>query len=140
MLLSAKGLTGFIDDTEMEPADRTKEDWKAWDKKKWQAVVLLLSSVEKQLHPGLINCKTPKAIWDKLKSLFGDASHDAVQIAWENFYAFRMKDGISLELQIEEFESLVRKLESAKEVPTKKAVISKLLCSLPPKFSAFRMA
>lgn len=54
--------------------------------------------------------------------------------------SFRMKDGISLELQVEEFESLVRKLESVKEAPLQKTIISKLLCSLPPKFSAFRTA
>lgn len=134
MLLAAKGLTGFTDNTETEPADKTKDDWKTWEKRKWQAAVLLLSSVEKSLHPGLINCKTPSEIWNKLKSLYGDASDDAVQNAWENFYSFRMKDGVSLELQIEDFESLIRKLETSKDKPSEKAIISKLLTSLPPKF------
>lgn len=140
-LLQAKELTGFVLGTEDEPDKETKlNDWKTWMKKSSQAAVILLSSVEKKLHPNLINCSTPQEIWDKIKVLYGDTSVDAKQSAWEQFYAFKMTDSQSIALQIEKLESICKKLEDAGEKPSDTAVVSKLLSSLPPKFSVFRMA
>ena len=79
-------------------------------------------------------------MWNKLKYLYCDSSEDMKQSAWEQFYVFRMKDDEPVALQIEKFESICKKLADAGEKPTESAVESKLLSSLPPKFTTFRMA
>lgn len=140
-VLEAKELIGCIDGTEDEPDKVTKlADWKKWKKATSQTSVILLSSVEKALHSNLINCTSPKQIWDKLKDLYGDSNEDAKQSAWEQFYAFRIKDGESIALQIEQLKCICKKLADANDKPSDAAVESKLLSSLPPKFSPFRMA
>lgn len=140
-LLQAKDLTGVVDGTEPEPDIETKpNDHKEFVRKSSQAAVILLSSVDRSLHPNLINCRTPKEIWDKLKVLYGDTSIDAKQNAWEQFYSFRMSQGESVAVQIERLESICRKLEDAGEKPSETAIISKLLSSLPSRFSVFRIA
>lgn len=62
------------------------------------------------------------------------------QSAWEEFYAFQIKDGESISLQIEKLECICKKLSDVNENLSDKAVESKLLSSLPLRFSSFRMA
>nr|CAD7423182.1 unnamed protein product [Timema monikensis] len=84
--------------------------------------------------------RTPKEIWDKLHSLYGDTSEDAKQDCWQQFYDFRIKNGMPVATQLEKFETICKKLDDAGEKPPDSAVMSKLLNSLPSRFSAFTMA
>lgn len=140
-LLEAQELCEFVDGTTVEPDKTTKiADWKKWKKNSSRTAVLLLSSVEQSLHVNLINCETPKEIWDKIHSLYGDTSQDAKQTAWQQFYEYKIKEGVQVSTQVEQFETICKKLENAGEKLTESAVISKLLSSLPPRFSTFCMA
>lgn len=141
LLLKSKGLSSFFDGTEAEPDKAEKPaDWKNWDSNSSKVAVILLCSIEKTIHPLLINCSGPREMWIKLQNLYGESSEDAKRVAWEQFYAFRMKEGILISEQIEQLESICKKLEEANEKPSEAAVISKILSSLPPRFSTFRMA
>lgn len=140
-LLDAKELTEFIDGTDEEPNKTANlNDWKVWKKNRSQAAVILLSSVDQALHPNLINCTSPEALWNKLHALYGEASEDAAVTAWQQYYDFKITDSEPVNGQIEKFGSICNKLESENEKPTEKSKISKLLNSLTPRFSAFRMA
>lgn len=103
-------------------------------------MVLLLSSVDHVLHPNLINCESPKAIWDKLKALYGETNEDEITSAWQQYYAYNIVDSEPINTQIEKFESLYKALTDSGEKLSEKSIISKLLSSLTPRFSAFRMA
>lgn len=102
--------------------------------------MILIGSVEKSLFPYLMNCSTPKQIWDKLTALYAETSKDGKQSAWQQFYEFRIKDGESVALQIEQFGNICSKLSDADDKPSDTANESKILSSLPKKFSTFRMA
>lgn len=140
-LIGAKGLTSFIDGTAAEPtkAANNGKDWQEWNQKSSQVMVYLLGSVDRKLRQLLINCTKPKEVWDKLKQLYGDSSEDAKEAAWEEYYSFKMDDSKSLSLQIEQLESICRKLKEAGETLSDSAVTSKLLNSLPPRFSILRV-
>lgn len=103
--LSIKNLTGFIDDTVAQPAADKTSDVAKYLEKTSQVLLLLLNSVDQKLHTHLINCETPKQMWDKIHSLYGDASEDARQNAWEKFHGFRLSEGKSMALQIVCFEN-----------------------------------
>ncbi|CAG5073813.1 Similar to Retrovirus-related Pol polyprotein from transposon TNT 1-94 (Nicotiana tabacum) [Cotesia congregata] len=140
-LLDSKDLSDFVDGTVEEPDKVTKlADWKMWRKNRSQAAVILLSSVDQALHPNLINCSSPQGIWDKLKALYGEVSEDAAASAWQQYYDFKIVDSEPVNVQIEKFESICKKLENAGEKVSEKSVMSNLLSSLTPRFSAFRMA
>ncbi|KAK2578269.1 hypothetical protein KPH14_012293 [Odynerus spinipes] len=79
-------------------------------------------------------------MWDKLHTLYGDISEDLKQNSWQDFYKFTISDGEPIATQIEKFETICKKLDDAGEKPSDSAVMSRLLDSLPTKFSAFRMA
>lgn len=74
--LEAKGLTSYIGkiaEPVKEKEGKVTPEWEKWTKDKSRAAVLLLSSVEKGLHADLINCSGSQEIWEKLKSLYGQA-------------------------------------------------------------------
>ena len=98
-LIAAKSLTAYVDGTVQAPAAESNsgKDLASHLQKASQASVLLLASVDQKIRPLLINCESPKAIWDKLKQLYSAATEDAKQAAWENFYKFKMSDGESLD-------------------------------------------
>lgn len=140
-LLESQDLIEFVDGTAVEPNKQTHlDEWKKWKKASSKAAVILLTSIEQELHANLINCDVPQVMWEKIKSLYGDVSEDAKQNAWQQFYEFKIKDGEKLATQIELFESLCKKLENAGEKLTEASVMSKLLSSLPSCFSTFSMA
>lgn len=82
----------------------------------------------------------PKDIWNKLTSLYGDTSDDAKQSAWQQFYEFRIDNGEPIAMQLEKFENICKKLENTNDKLSDSCVMTKLLSSLPSRFSAFTMA
>nr|CAD7394107.1 unnamed protein product [Timema cristinae] len=82
---------------------------------------------------------TLKEIWDGLHSFYGDTSEDPKQDFWQQFYDFWIKNGVPVVTQLEKFEIICKKLDVAGEKPPDLAVMSKLLSSLPSRFSAFTM-
>ncbi|CAK9829726.1 Retrovirus-related Pol polyprotein from transposon TNT 1-94 [Anthophora retusa] len=140
-LIEAQELMGCIDGTDMEPdKGRMAREWKEWKRRQSKAAVILLSSVDQALHVNLVNCTTPEEIWKKLHALYGDTSADAKQRCWQQFYEFRIKSGEPIATQIEKFETICKRLSDAGEETSDVAVMSKLLSSLPSRFSAFTMA
>ncbi|XP_017882356.1 uncharacterized protein LOC108626275, partial [Ceratina calcarata] len=141
LMLESQDLLEYVEGTDLQPDKLTKvKEWKEWRKRQSKTSVILLSSVEPVLHINLVNCVTPKEIWQKLHELYGDTTEDAKQRCWQQFYDFRITDGESVATQIEKFEKICRKLDNADDKPSDTAIMSKLLNSLPARFSTFRMA
>lgn len=136
--LQGKGLMEFVKGTAVAPA--AAEKLEIYNNKKGLACAYILSSIDKKLHPSLINCTNANEMWNKLESLYGEKTEDDKQNAWEDFYAYKIKVGVDLAIQIEEFERILKRLENAGDKPSDDAVKSKLLNCLPPKYSTFRMA
>lgn len=80
-------------------------------------MVILLSSVRQALHPHLINCLSPKALWEKLQTLQREASKYFAASVWHQLYDFKTSDSEPVNFQIEKFESICNKLESTVEKP-----------------------
>ena len=138
--LEAKELTGYIDGTEEEPDKEAKPaDWKAWRTKRSQAAVILLGSIDVSLHPLLINCQTPKEIWDKIKGVYSSSRENSKDDAYEKFYSFRFDGGTSMNLQLEKFGSILKQLKDAGETHSDSSICNRLLTCLPARFSSFRM-
>lgn len=124
-LLDSRELSDFADGTDVELSQDTKiVKWKIWKKSKSQAAVILLSSVDQALHPNMMNCRSPKDIWNKLKGLYGETNEDTITNAWQQFYDFKIVDSEPVNIQIEKFESLFKKLQNADENISEKAIIS----------------
>ncbi|KAH1021617.1 hypothetical protein HUJ04_011113 [Dendroctonus ponderosae] len=140
-VLKGKNLYDFIDGTSEEPnREKKAAEWTKWKTLSSQTATILLSSAEKKLHCYVMNCRTPKTIWDKLKELYGTSSSDTVDSAFQEFYDFRIKDGQAVAPQIEQFKLICRKLEDAGEKRSDKDMVSRLFNGLPQRFSAFLMA
>lgn len=129
-----------VDGTATVPANDDAVATATYKQKASQAMMLLLSSMDRSYHINFVNCDTPKTLWDKIESLYGDIGADAKEDAWEQFYSFNMKSGQSIATQLESFEAVVKKLDNAGDKPSDEACISKILKSLPTKFALFRMA
>ncbi|CAK9821232.1 Retrovirus-related Pol polyprotein from transposon TNT 1-94 [Anthophora plagiata] len=136
--LEAKDLFGFVDGTTVKPDEDKTTELKAYGQKSAQVKIIILSTIAQNLRRNLYNCSTAKEMWDKLKDLYGEASEDAAQTAWEQFYNFRISETEPIADQLEILESICRRLQDTGEGPSDKAVMTKLLRSLPAKFSIFR--
>ncbi|CAK9796225.1 hypothetical protein ANTPLA_LOCUS699 [Anthophora plagiata] len=133
--LEAKNLLGFVDGTVVKPGEDKTTELKAYGQTSAQVKMIILSTIAQNFRRNLYNCSTAKEMWDKLKDLYGDAHGDAAQTAWEQFYNFRISEEELVANQLEILESIYRRLQDAGEKPSDKAVMTKLLCSLPAKFS-----
>ncbi|XP_029668209.1 uncharacterized protein LOC115238483 [Formica exsecta] len=92
-MLESQDLMEFIEGTDIQPVKETAlKDWKEWKKRQSKTSVILLSSVDQSLHINLVNCMTPKDIWNKLHLLYGDMTEDAKQCCWQQFFEFRIND------------------------------------------------
>ncbi|CAK9820237.1 Retrovirus-related Pol polyprotein from transposon TNT 1-94 [Anthophora quadrimaculata] len=131
-------MLGFVNGTAVKPDEDKITEFKAYGQKSAQAKMMILSTIAQNLRRNLYNCSTAQEMWDKLKDLYGDASEDAAQTAWEQFYNFRISEEEPVANQLETLESICRRLQDAGEKPSDKAVMTKLLRSLPAKFSIFR--
>ncbi|KAK2575435.1 hypothetical protein KPH14_000892 [Odynerus spinipes] len=136
-LFEAQGLMECLDGTDDLPADGAEDQWR---KRQSKAAVILLSSVDQSLHINLVNCTTPKMIWEKLHALYSDATENAKQDSWQKFYEFKITDSERISTQIEKFEFICKKVYDADERISDTAIMTKLLNSLPSRFSAFKMA
>lgn len=131
-MLESQDLMEFIEGMDIQPVKETAlKDWKEWKKRQSKTSVILLSSVDQSLHINLVNCMTPKDIWNKLHLLYGYMTEDAKQCCWQQFYEFRINDGESVATQLEKFESICRKFIDVAETISDAAIMSKLLSSLP---------
>lgn len=84
LMLEAQNLKEFVEETDIQPdKDIKPKDWKEWKKGQSKTSITLLSSVDPSLHIDLVNCKTPKEIWQKLHVLYGDTSEDSKQRCWK---------------------------------------------------------
>ncbi|OXU30198.1 hypothetical protein TSAR_008935 [Trichomalopsis sarcophagae] len=71
-------------------------------------LTLSLGSVDSSVYVHLQNCRTPKEITDKISSLYGTKSQDARDKALQEFCDLKFKDGVSVALQLEQFEDVCR--------------------------------
>lgn len=136
--LEAKDLLGYVDGTLVKPDDGRAAELKVHGQRSAQVKMVILSTITQNLRRNLYNCRTAKEMWEKLQDLYGDASEDAVQTAWEQFYNFRISEEETIAAQLETLEGICRRLQEAGEEPSDKAIMTKLLRSLPAKFSIFR--
>ena len=91
----------FFKGTGVAPADDNEGKFQKHNNKKALVCAFLLASIDRKLNPLLINCTNAKEMWDKLESLYGATNEDAKTSAWKDFYAYKMKNGIALSIQID---------------------------------------
>ena len=136
LILEAEGLMGFVDGRLEEPEKATKlKEWTDWKQDSSYAAHIIFLSVEKSLRIHLINDDNPGAMWNKLKTLCAQSGENAKEKAWELFYEFSIKEDESIVKQLEKFETICKGLADSGENISDSAVVSKLLCSLPPRYS-----
>ncbi|OXU16608.1 hypothetical protein TSAR_011674 [Trichomalopsis sarcophagae] len=138
--LEGKDLFGYVDETKVKPEATKTAELNAYNRCISREKTIILCSINQKLRCNLINCSSAKEMWEKLSELYGDTSADAIQAAWKKFYAFHITEDESVRVQLERFESILKKLENVDKKPTDEAIVSKLLTSLPEKFELFSIA
>lgn len=140
-LLESKDLNGIVDGSAEEPNKNEKpEDWAKWKKENSKAVVIILSSIEQSQHASLVACSKASEMWSKLLTLHEQKTDISKQQLWQQFYEFKVNAGESIAMQIVKIETIVKHLKDVEEIVSDAAVMSKIISSLPTKFSAFSMA
>ncbi|OXU28315.1 hypothetical protein TSAR_013197 [Trichomalopsis sarcophagae] len=63
-----------------------------------------------------------------------------LETVWKRFYAFHITEDETVRVQLERFESIVKKLDEIDKKPSEEAIVSKLLSSLSENFELFTVA
>lgn len=140
IILKSKKLLEIVDGSVSQPQDTSSAEWKSWDDKNSKAEVILLTSIAQHQLECLVNCKNAAEMWVKLMSIHEQRTEISKELLWQKFYDYRMKEGDSIAAHIAKMESMIRNLRDVNEVVSESAVCSKMLSSLPPKYSNFKTA
>jgi hypothetical protein len=137
-LLQGKDLMNIVEG--LETIENTA-DVVEWRKKDSQARSILCQAVDRKLLSNLLSCMTSVTFWDKLIVVHEQRASENVHRLVESFYKCEMETGETIAGYIGRIELLISQLRRVgnDDFP-ERAVITKILCNLPSKFSAFRSA
>ena len=149
-LLGEKDLLGHADGSVREPAvkeeknerqevvrtdDTEKRKWKMNDRK---AIGLIARSLSAELHACIRDCKSAKAIWEKICQEFEKASESSTTEAWVSLLSVSFDGGKRAGTFIAELNVACERLVTLKEEVPESLKKGILMRSLPPCFAVFR--
>lgn len=138
-LFFAHGIQDVVDGTREMPENQDGVEAKAWVRDNAKASFLISTSVESSRLEPLLVCKTTKMIWDKLCLLHEQKSEANKMSLLQKFHEYRMSPGDSIEQHIGKVQNMAAGLNDLGEPISDNVLVSKLLASLPTKYSTFRM-
>lgn len=141
ILFKSEDLMGIVDGSQTFPEGEEKEDaQKNWMKKDAKVQKLLVTTIDKSV---LLHCmyKTSgKEMYDSLKEVFERDTDTMKCNLLGQFYQFQYDSKKSVADNIAALQSIVFRLRALKEQISETMIISKVLLSLPSKFSHFASA
>lgn len=126
-----------VDGTDIYPTGKADEI-KEWQKKDAKAIRILSGSLSDDDHSAIRECKTSKAIFIKIKSLYEMKTEANKYLLNQTLHAMKFKDGQSVQSYCSELAVIVQQLEAIGEKISDATLVAKLINDLPAKFDTFR--
>ena len=149
-LLVASGLFDYVDGKNKMPCKNKVEETAdgktvttpneeklVWEKNDAKAIYYLTHAMMPNQVKNFLTCTTSKEIWDKMKLVHEQNSQTNKTMLLQKFYACRMEVSESVVQFITKICNMANALKDVDEKLSDDAIISKILGSLPYKYSNF---
>ena len=133
IFLLGQDLWNIVEGTTEKPAEGA-EAIAEWTKKDHRAMMFLTQALSRTQLSFVVNCDTSKGIWERLTSIHEQRNKTSIHMVHAEFYDYQMNPKDDVATHITKVESLARRLKDLGEEPKEMAVITKILCSLPPSY------
>ncbi|RWS21853.1 uncharacterized protein B4U80_02798 [Leptotrombidium deliense] len=130
LFLDGNDLMAVTDGTLAKPATDA-DDWLKKDRK---AKMLIASALEYGQLQHVVNCTTASEMWEKLLVINEKKSATSLYMLQQQFFEYKMDVKDTVAAHITKIETLAKKLKELGAEQQESAIITKVLCSLPPLF------
>ncbi|GBP10776.1 Copia protein [Eumeta japonica] len=137
-LLESINAWGIVEGAELRPADNVSGLQKDFDLRSGKAKRILISSLEPAELKNILNCDTPKRIFDKLCSLYQQKDETQLQFLMQKF--FKLEFSCNMKDFLADVESLLAQIKAQGEDISETMIINKIISSLPEAYSNFSTA
>ncbi|CAK9814081.1 Retrovirus-related Pol polyprotein from transposon TNT 1-94 [Anthophora plagiata] len=101
---------------------------------------LIVTTVEKKPLDLLLSCTTAREMWKKLNAVYDMKSEENLSLVQKQFFDFKWEINENVAHNLSKVEQLASKMKSlGSEVPDS-MLVTRILCTLPKKFSHFHSA
>jgi hypothetical protein len=122
--------------TTPKPGDNAPEAEKlAWENADTVAQRMISSVVSLPVLENLVSCTSAASMWSTLCSLYQQKSKENVYMVQNSFYEYKMSPGDTINSHINKVLSLASLLKELGQPQTEDALITKIMCTLPPSYN-----
>lgn len=138
VFLRGQELIGVVDGTSVKPVDEDGNQTLAkWVKADNKAMMFITQALGKSQLSYVVNCESSKAMWDRLITIHEQKNKMSLHSVQTKFFKYRMDPNDTIATHIGKVEGLARQLQDLGAKPDNSAIITQILCTLPPGYRGF---
>ena len=140
-IIASHGLTGHVDGTEARPAGaETTEAVKKWKKDDAKAMSVIAVAMDHTQLENLLTCTTAAEMWSTLCSIHELTSETNKLLLLQKFHEYRMSANDTAVQHVARVQNMAAQVAELGEKMSPTAIMAKILCTLPAKYSALATA
>lgn len=116
---------------------KTDKKWTDWRKRNAKAMTVISATLERPQIEYLLTCDTAEGMWKKLGDLHEQKSTSSKLLLMNRFHEHKMSSTDTVSQHITKVVNMARQLNDVGEAVSNCTIISKIVGTLPPRFSAF---
>ena len=105
-----------------------------WIDKDAMCQQIIIQSLDLKFAKHMMTCKMSHQMWRKLLTIHEQNATESVQLLQQKFYELRMQPNSDVIDYISAVEQMAEQLNDLGEYISQRAVMTKILCTLPPRF------
>lgn len=110
---------------------------KKWMTKDAMAKKVIVTTIEKQLLPHVLNCTTSAQMWSTLKNLFSKSTEHEKALLYQEFFAFSFPKNNDILMHVSKLENLFEQIRLLEPTLKDEILINKILQTLPDSYRSF---
>lgn len=138
VVLSSKGLLEALSLGYLET--KPEDEMSAAKSKDEKAQAVLFTAMSPAIVEEIVSCETAAAIWERLLLIYENSSDVNVERLLHEFYVYMKPNSMSMAQHIAHIDSLALQLKQVNEPQSERAIMSKMLNSLPDTYSGIKTA
>lgn len=123
--LAVHDLLEVVDGTLRRPPEAAKQA--EWDKLDRKARLVIGSTLETNIVRQIMNGKTAHEMWIRLSSIYELKDKTTVYLLLQQFFDYRMEEGMTIGQHVSKIEEMSRKLEDLGHKQDEAAIVTKTL-------------
>jgi transposase InsO family protein len=127
----ARKLMGIVDGSLTREMSEDEDEWVDKDA---ACQSMIVSAIDIKLMRRLMTCRSANQMWRKLITIHEQNATENLQLLQQKFYELRMQPNSDVIDHISAVEQMANQLCDLGEPISERAVMTKIICTLPPKF------